>query len=340
MPELSVCMPSNRDFANSRRAIETAVAFCEARDAVLIVSDNSRDAEKAAYWQGRSPVLHYIPDAPIAATDNQLSALGAAKTPFLLQIGDDDEIFSNPKVVPVDLGALGDDYIGVKPVTEMFLPGMGPVRRQEFGLEKDDPGLRLRDYLAYSDGSNVAYYSIFRTAPFMDLTRFFLSRHPTRGGFCDWQIAFAFWVIGKLKSDPSIIYRYNASQWSTEEVVRESALKSYLAAGLTAEFQKYKSLIRGLDFYVFISRKNAGLTAEAIAKLQNGEASDLIDLGLDQILRMSDGTPDTALVLARKALGERNPAVKYLSGCAVLEQFVPGLQLKYVAFLKAAISGT
>ena len=48
MPELSICMPSNRNLEQSRASIDSAIAYCEARDAVLIVSDNSGDPAKRA----------------------------------------------------------------------------------------------------------------------------------------------------------------------------------------------------------------------------------------------------------------------------------------------------
>ena len=80
MKLLSVCLPSNRGFEASFRSIETALAFCEMRDAMLIVSDNSRDAEKARYWQGRSSHLDYLADAPVEPNANAANAFAAVGT--------------------------------------------------------------------------------------------------------------------------------------------------------------------------------------------------------------------------------------------------------------------
>jgi hypothetical protein len=334
---LSVGMPSNRNFAESRRAIETALAYCAARDAILIVSDNSRDLEKARYWQAHAGPLKYIPDAPVDSGDNSMSVLRAVETPFFLSIGDDDELLINPSLTPVDLATLANDYIGVKPLIEMFLPGRGITKRNEYGIEADEPGARLIEYYGKNGGDNTTFYSIFRTAPFRSLIEFFITHHPTRGSFCDWQLVLMLLLQGKLASDPSTVYRYNASGWDTDEKIRENTAQRYVAAGLTADHKIYEMLLMGLDLYCFASRRDTGLSAPAVKQVMSGAVTDLMNHGLDLVIQLAGSLPQ-AIDAARKAKAQTNPAVKYLFGCAVLDHFVPGLKDRYIAFLKTAMS--
>ena len=103
MTQLSICMPSNRPLATSRGSIESALTHAEKTGARLIVSDNSRDPEKRAFLENRSLNLlyHYSPSED--ASSNWMEALSLAETPFLLPMGDDDQIYFNAGETPVDL---------------------------------------------------------------------------------------------------------------------------------------------------------------------------------------------------------------------------------------------
>ena len=47
---LSVCIPSNRNFLASKESISSGIGFCEATNSELIVSDNSDDKIKSEFW--------------------------------------------------------------------------------------------------------------------------------------------------------------------------------------------------------------------------------------------------------------------------------------------------
>lgn len=336
MKQLSVCMPSNRGFEQSFRAIETALAFCEARDAVLIVSDNARDAEKAAYWQGRSAHLHYRPDAPIEPNANAMNALQPVETPFLMLMGDDDELHADAAHAPVNLAGLGPDVIGVKPMTELFVPGADIKIRRAFGLDGETPGLRLRQYFDRNEGDNTSFYSLFRTAPYMSLRNFFIASHPTRGGYGDWSIAMALFMLGKLVFDPSVVFRYNAEAWATRAAIDESERRLYVGVGLPENFRDFSLLLRAMDLFVFCHRKDSGLSRDALAEVQSGELADYLDFGLRALLQQEGGGSAPLLEAAQKGLQERNPTLKFLHCAAVLDCYQPGLKAKYIAFLRAA----
>jgi len=336
MKQLSVCMPSNRGFERSFRSIQTALAFCEARDAVLIVSDNSRDAEKAAYWQGRSPHLVYLADAPVEPNANGLNALAPVATPFLMPMGDDDELLVDDAHVPIDLAALGADVVGVKPMTELFVYGTDLSVHRAYSLDGETPGQRIRQFFDRNEGDNTTFYSIFRTAPYLSMRAYFDAAHPTRGGYADWQMVMAFVLAGKLLLDPSIRFRYNIEAWATQEAIDANAKNLYTNAGLPENFRAYNTLLRAMDLFVFSCRKDVGLAREAVAEVQAGELADFVNLGLAIALEQAGENDPTLADVARKGLQERNPMLKYLHGAAVLDCFQPGLKAKYIAFLKSA----
>lgn len=336
MKQLSVCMPSNRGFEKSFRAIETALAFCEARGAMLIVSDNSEDQAKVAHWRGRSAHLVYLADAPLEPNANAMNALQAVETPFLMPMGDDDELHADSGHPPMDLSCLGPDVIGVKPMTELFIPGTDMCIRRAFSLDAVTPGLRLRQFFERNEGDNTAFYSIFRAAPYMSLREYFISSHPTRGSYSDWAMAMALFMAGKLLFDPSIVFRYNAEAWATQAAIDENAKRLYTSVGLPENFRHYSSLLRAMDLFVFSTRKGSGLTQAALLDVQAGELSDFLDLGLRLALDQAGDSNASLRECARKALQERNPMLKFLHGAAVLDCFQPGMKAKYIAFLKTA----
>lgn len=335
MAQLSIFMPSNRSFALSRRSIETALAFCEARDAVLIVSDNSRDLEKAAYWRDRSSRMIYVPDAPPTAEENSKLVLRLAETPFVMPMGDDDEIYVDASQPALDLQALPSDVIGVKPMTVLFAPDTDLNAPRAYAIDAERPGMRLRQFFEANGGDNTVFYSVFRTGPYRALLDFFYARHPTRGSYIDWALSMSLMVAGKILFDPSIMFRYNVGSWLTNSDIDTNSGKSYSAAGLSPLHSEYNSLLQALDVFAFVSRQGAGLSRAELAELQAEELSFMLNLAFSQILRMTD--PSSAIAeAARKGLAERNPMVKYLHGAAVMDLYTPGLKAKYIAFLKAA----
>ena len=43
---LTICIPSNRNFTDAKPSIDSAINYCKSTDANLVVSDNSEDIEK------------------------------------------------------------------------------------------------------------------------------------------------------------------------------------------------------------------------------------------------------------------------------------------------------
>ena len=49
--ELSICIPSNGKFEESRDSINSAINFCKLTSSELTISDNSNDTKKNYHWK-------------------------------------------------------------------------------------------------------------------------------------------------------------------------------------------------------------------------------------------------------------------------------------------------
>lgn len=335
---LSVCMPSHRNLADSRASIETALAFCEARDAVLVISDNSGDLEKRAYWQNRSVRLHYIiaPDDDIDA--NYMSSITNATTPFILQMGDDDQLGFDPAVPAFDFASLPADYIGVRPLTQVWAPKLGVVRTKAFGIAEEDAGARILEYNQVAGGDNSAFYSIFRREPYTAMMALFLQHHPTRGGYCDWAKVMALFAYGRMAYDPGTIFKYNFEQWSSNALIAEKTVALYEGAGLPADGQKYHMLLLFLDLFVFLSRPGTPLGEEQRLNAISVTAGSVFNGFLSQVKQAPENYSETMQYLCEMASEEFDSFSRFQIGLLMADNIKSGLKDGYIAYYKAAVA--
>ena len=340
MPELSICMPSNRNFAASREAIKTALAYCEERDALLIVSDNSEDAEKKAYWKGRSPRLTYFDNPGISGLDNTMTVLDAVTTPFLLSMGDDDFLFNDRNEAPFDLATLPYDYIGVMPVSEVYSEGHGIIQIKTLSLEQDEPIDRINGYIGAAQGNNSFYYSIFRREVFLPMVNFFFTAHPTKGGYADWALALTMASYGKFQKDPSTIFRYNAGNWNSSQKIADSSLALYRNAGLPDEAMIYERLFMFLDLFILTARVGSPLSQAKRQKLGGDVVSRMLTMFITEMSEAPEKFDGTVRYLATMALDEKDAFTQFQIGLMMADRVQPGLKDRYVAFLKESMGVT
>ncbi|MGV8936973.1 MAG: hypothetical protein ACOH2J_07595 [Allorhizobium sp.] len=336
MPELSICMPSNRNFADSRESIESALAYCEARDALLIVSDNSGDSEKHAHWKAGHPRLTYFHSPGIPSSDNMLQALDGASTPFILNMGDDDAVFCDVTQPAVDLEKLPFDYVGVLPLSETFSKTLDMVQRKTFALKQEEPIDRISAYISAARGNNSLYYSIFRRDIYSALTHFFVNFHPTRGGYTDWAIALAMVSYGKMEHDNGTIFRYNLGNWDTDEKIAKSTTEIYRNAGLPDGAQNYERLLIFLDLFVFTARIGTPLSHDARQKLGRDIVNRMFTGFITEMSNSPEKFDGTVRYLATMALDEQDAFTRFQIGLMMADRIQPGLKDRYVTFLKQA----
>lgn len=336
MSLLTLCMPSNRNLEGSRRAIEQALAYCEARDAVLVISDNSDDAEKQAYWRGRSPRIRYLTSSGTDALTNFLASVTAADTPFILQIGDDDGLSIDPAQPAFDLSGLPADFMGVRVKTLVEITGHGIVRTKEFSIDAATPGERILEYSRKAEGDNSAFYSIFRREPYLNMMRLFQDHHPIKGGFIDWAMSLSLFAYGRMAYDPSTIYHYNADQWAGQERVEKKNLELFAAAGLPPHTTLFQPLLMALDVFIFVGRPGTPLSREAALNAISMASGGMLEGFLGAVTRNPDSYSETIRYIVDLAKAETDSFARFQLGLVMVDQLKPGLKDGYVAFYRAA----
>jgi len=251
MTQLSIVMPSNRNLKASKDAIESALRFAAKTGCRFILSDNSGDADKRRYFEHRSPNMTYVVPPNDDALLNQMSALSHVVTPFLIPMGDDDEIYLLDGWHPMDLANVPSDVIGIRPRTLIWTIDNGVRQKERFEISSLDAGERLLEYNAKARGNNSIYYSIYRTDVFRGLLKLFAEHHPTCGSYCDWAITFTLVAAGRINLDPSIIYRYDLGRWAEKQSSVETKRNLFLRSGLPGDAEKFSALLRFLDVHCF-----------------------------------------------------------------------------------------
>ncbi len=315
--QLSICMPSNRPFATSRRAIETALAYCEMRNAILIVSDNSGDVEKREYWRRRSPKIKYLVSDGTDAMTNFMTAFLASETPFILPMGDDDEIKFNPKIPAFDFANLPSDHIGVRPITEIWTEEKGTIRVKSFAITSDHPVERIIEYSQAASGDN--------------------RHHPTKGAYCDWSQVTALISYGKMALDQGTLYRYNISGWQSNLLIEKNILKAFTDAGLSEDAQKYEALLRYLDIFVFISSRKSPPTQGEMDDVKAFLSGPVLGGFFSTVSNRSNIYSETMRYLAEIAEKEQDSMGRFRIALLMIGQRREDLKDRYLEYYKVAL---
>lgn len=336
---LSVLMPSNRDLAASRRSIETALRFCEKRDALLVVSDNSGDPDKRRLLENASPRLRYITPEREGSEANLLNLYAVAETEFILMMGDDDELFVSPKDQPIDLATVDPAHIGVRPLIAVANSEGRVIRVKDFGILDDTPSARVMTYNANAKGDNAAYYSIFRRKPFVDLHRFFFAHHPLKGGYCDWALATALFAAGKMAYDPGTIYKYNHHRWDRRDKIDERMQAMFEDAGLPPNTDRFSLLLLYLDLMILALRRGSPLDEAAKDDLARKAGWPILANFCRKVADEPEAfTPET-MTLCRRLAAPAGVEAQFAIALELADQLLPGLTLRYRAFQRVSVGG-
>lgn len=335
---LSVLMPSNRNLAASLKAIETALAFCEKRDALLIVSDNSGDPEKRQLLRNASWRLRYIQPADDAPHTNLRTVLAAADTEFVLMMGDDDQLFVSPKDQPLDLSSIAPDCIGVRPLVAVANAEGRVIRVKDFAILDETPGGRVMCYNGKAGGDNACYHSLFRRRPFADLITFFLDHHPLKAGYCDWALTSVMFAYGKLPYDPGMVFKYNYHQWDSAEKLGGQMQAIYAAANLPPATERFKLLLFYLDVAILALRRGSPLDHDGKRSLLE-EAGRPILNGFLKTIAAEQHLCDTRTIGYARAIRDAEADEQIDLALQMLDCLQPGLTGRYRAFHRAATEG-
>ncbi|WP_156392459.1 hypothetical protein [Rhizobium sp. Root482] len=338
MPLLSICMPSNRDLAGSRGAIESALAYAQGTGARLIISDNSADPLKRAFLEGlSSPSLTHISSTASDAMGNWMSTLSRVDTPFVLPMGDDDELHLVDGAVPIDLAGLPADVAGVRPLTEIWTAQDGVHHSEAFTIDAPSPSGRLAEYSAKAQGNNSIYYSIYRTSLFLPLISFFNAAHPTHGGYCDWAMCLSLFTAGRMLHDPSMLYRYDMGRWAEARQLDTMKKSLFLQAGLPEAAENFSALLMFLDLHIFSLRPSLPLDAQQRREVLMMNARVTLAGFLRQVREQPEIFDETVVYLCQ-LIEQEQDLDQIVSLCILLTDCIrPGLKDGYVRFFQAAL---
>lgn len=337
-PRFSIGMPSNRPLATSKSAIESAHAFCQRNGYNLVISDNSGDAEKAAFLRGlmTGPGMHHIDSKPCGMMDNWFQAFHATTGEFVLMMGDDDTVFAFETAPAFD--KLPADVVAVRPAVMGYSEKGGIIRVNTHDNPEENPMQRVMHNLTTAQGANLALFSFWRRDVIEPVMNLWYGPHPTKGTYCDWAIVNALTSSGRTLRHPSGTYFYNLQNWmGSNQQIQEQIEKAFTKTGLPAGSSHYDRLLNAVDSFIFINRKMSPVAERerfiaAVLTLQLYIKSQLDkpDLGarhanaarIDPLVEKLRGLDDIPQIFAMLAI--------------ILDEIQPGLAARYDHFHKEA----
>lgn len=338
MPDLSIIMPSHRNLKQARAAIDSALTYCRARDAILIVSDNSGDPAKRSHYAQVSGPLIWIDggDAPIFA--NLVLALDAATTPFVMPMGDDDAIEVVEGEPPFDLASLASDHAGVFPRSLVFSARRGVMQTKELAVTAEDADGRMEQYIAGAQGNNSFYYSMFRRAFYQPLMHAFVEHHPTRGLYSDWALLLSLVCYGKMARDGATLFRYNMENWDSADRIAQMRDRLFHDAGLPPEAVRFEPLLMYLDTFVFAMRLAGPVPKAERPKLGAAITRRLLGSFLAKVAAEPEGYDETTRHLAAMAGEETDSFTRFQIALLMVDRLQAGLKDRYLAFVRALMA--
>jgi hypothetical protein len=339
----TICIPSNRPLATSKEFLESAIDYAGKCGMAVVISDNSGDPEKLAFFQNGPDYLTYLSDSPDDAPGNVLAALSAVTSDFVLMLGDDDRVAYREGAAPFDFSTLPADIVGVKPRIELIGADGGIMDVNDFTIDAEDAAARVIEYSRKMRGGNSTYYSFFRTKEFHDIYRLFVTHHPTRAGNSDFAIVYALLASGRLLHDPNTTIRYDNARWhyiGSAATAIDTILKT---AGVPPEAQPYMLLFHFLDSYVLIFRNTSNLPL--IERYRAAYAVTV--MYLNRLLHRREQFP-ASFPLAGELFAPLEEALKaddpdldrifHIAGL-IADRLKPGLKERYDNYLVAAAKG-
>ncbi len=261
MTLLTIIIPSNRTLQNARGSLDSALIYAEKTGCRVIVADNSGDAEKPLRYRNASSQLLYLDTTGYSANQNYMAALNEVDTPFVMPMGDDDEIYSLDRQPRFDLANAPADVAGVRPLTLTWSVENGVHARDDNPLTALHADERIRQFSDPARRNNTIYYSIFRTGMFKSVFALFDAHHPTSGGYCDWAIVACFVACGRILHDPSTLFRYDLGRWASQAGVEQATLSLFRQVGMPDESEAYTGLLRFVDTHGLLMAKDLPISA-------------------------------------------------------------------------------
>jgi hypothetical protein len=330
---VTVCIPSNRPLAISKGPIESAIRFAGLKNYRVVISDNSGEGAKLAYFSDLPDYVTYLTPYAPTAIENLIACLDAADTEYILSMGDDDYVEAVEGLPDFDFSTLGPKFAGVRPLTDVFAVGEGVLRSHAFTIDGESAADRMYEYRQKVAGDNTLFYSYLNRKDFREMIGL-LTNHPIVTGDMDWAVVYSLVASGKFAYDASTRFQYDIGKWRWNEGIEASIREIYERAGLPPQAAAFEHLFRFLDAYVFAFRKTLQLSD--IDRVKSLFAGAVIFLG--HTLHTSENQPhkfigyEREIAMLRAVLKEPDDYLVNVFDVAaqVADRLKPGLHERYV----------
>lgn len=258
--QLSICIPSNRNFIKSKDSISSAIGFCEANNANLVISDNSCDDIKDDFWNKiKLPNLIFDSNSSLNFwSDNWLNGIKKCKSTFTGIVSDDD-VITNLGNSKIDYDNVDKDVIAIKPIISLWNEAVGIYKINNFTIQANTAVERVLEYLKLAAGNNTTYFSFFRTSLLKDIYSL-LEHHPTKGGYIDWAITITLIASGKIILDNSKLLIYKNTNWYGDQSFIDNKVQElFKKTKLQNKSHRFERVYRALDCFILLMRESSNL---------------------------------------------------------------------------------
>lgn len=336
---LSIGILSNRNFAASHEAIESAIHFCRKNKYQLVVSDNSGDAEKETKLRAlmQEENLRYIKSPACTMTENWFNTFNGTDGDFVLIMGDDDRIFSfgeSPAFTD-----LPKNVVGIRPNLVGYTEPAGISRLNFSPIQSPSAPDRIVEHLKTSNGANMGIFTFWRREIYKSIMDLWFLHYPTKGTYSDWAVMNGLVSSGNVILDPMSCYFYNLQNWVGDAAFIQSQIeKAFIVSGLPAGASDYAIFFNAIDSFIFINRADSPLSAEE----RLPSAMFCLDLCLKQYIQNlpqnSKHVSGMKILKLSQKLAETDSLPKLFQLILdIIATIQPGLEDRYKTFYEKAI---
>ena len=261
MTDLSIFMPSNRNYSDSRSSIESAMTYTKLRDgSELCVCDNSGDFNKSSQLTAfKSHSFQFIEAPGTSGSENFLKAMNSTNGRYIHRLDDDDHILSTGNSIKYEFDK---KIAGYAPNFIIWDKGKGIIQTKSRGIKDLKAKDRINSYMQIANGNNVTFYSAISRSLSLDINNTIFNLHPIKGGYWDWAITLAYVSSGVLLEDHSTLHVYNLENWRDGEQINKGISKIFSGVGSGNRGHLFLRLLLAIDSFLLIARNTSPINRD------------------------------------------------------------------------------
>jgi len=283
---VTLCMPSHRNYEESKNSISSVISFCELANFNLHISDNSGCSRKEKWLKSIDNARISLSFGPCSEVENWMRSTNGADTKYIGFVADDDLLLGIENIT--NHNVFQQDYAGIIPNVILFNKNLGAYNLNKISAVSENKKERSLQLVETQKPSNSSLFGWFLREEFMALTKRAHKLPLAQVGVQDWALTSIMASYGKIYCFNEAIYIYNNQHWvGTQEFVNENLIARYVNNGFDRELCDYRSLHGILDYIWLINEEKLDFTLqekhELIANWVNMHLGDLINRRLVSI---------------------------------------------------------